>query len=217
MYISKKGSNNINCNQTERTTIFNSSDIANEFNSHFTSVAKQIEEKLIKPKHHYSKYLKNPNSNSIFIAPTNKIKNLRKDKSSGPSSIPIKFLELFQTSLSQPISLIANLSFSTGIFPANLKTANVIPIFKKDDHKSCDNYRPISLLSKISKIIERLMHSRLMTFLKANDVLYQRQFGFRHNHSTFHALSAITENIRQACDSGNFVGYSLIYRRLLIL
>ena len=54
--ISKKGSNNINCIQIGKNTITNSSVIANEFNTHFTSVAKQIEEKLIKPKHHYSKY-----------------------------------------------------------------------------------------------------------------------------------------------------------------
>ena len=127
--ISKKGSNNINCIQIRRTTISNSSDIANEFNRHFTLVAKQMEEKLIKPKHHYFKYLKNPNSNSFFIAPTNnkevlfEIKNLKKDKFSGPSSIPIKFLKLFHTPLSKPILLIDNLSFSTGIFPANLKTA----------------------------------------------------------------------------------------------
>ena len=155
--------------------------------------------------------MKNPNSNSFFITPTNneevlsEIKNLKKDKSSGPSSTPVKILKLFQTPLSKPISLIANLSFSTGIFPVNLKTANVIPIFKKDDHTSCNNYRPISLLSNISKIIERLIHSRLMTFLNANEILYKRQFGFRHNHSTTHALSAITEKIRQACDLGNFV------------
>ena len=93
--ISKKGSNNINCIQIGRTTISNSSDITNEFNGHFTSVAKQIEQKLTKPKHHYSKYLKNPSSNSFFIAPTNneevlpEIKNLKKGKSSGLSSIPV--------------------------------------------------------------------------------------------------------------------------------
>ena len=116
--------------------------------------------------------MKNPNRNSFSITPTNNaevlsgIKNLKKEKSSGPSSIPIKFLKLFQTPLSKPISLIANLSFSTGIFPANLKTANVIPIFKKDDHTSCNNYRPISLLSNISKIIERLYTQQLNDVLK---------------------------------------------------
>ena len=130
---------------------------------------------------------------------------------------------MFQTPISKPISLIANLSFSTGIFPTNLKTADVIPIFKKDDHTSCNNYRPISLLSNTSKIIERLIHSRLMTFLNANEILYKRHFRFRHNHSitqalsaitkkiiqpydhsTTQALSAITEKIRKGCDSGNF-------------
>ena len=68
---------------------------------------------------------------------------------------------------------------------------------------SYNNYRPISLFSNISKFIERLIHSRLMTFLRANEILFERQFGFRHNHSTNHAVLPITEKIRQACDSGN--------------
>ena len=154
--------------------------------------------------------MKNPNRNSFSITPTNNaevlsgIKNLKKEKSSGSSSIPIKFLKLFQTPLSKPTSLVANLSFSTGIFPINLKTTNVVPIFKKVDHTSCKNYRPTSLLSNISKIIEKLIHSRLMTFLNINEILYERQFGCRHNHSTTHALSAVSEKIRQACDSRNF-------------
>ena len=166
----------------EKNTITNSSDIPNEFNRHFTSVAKEIEEKLIKPKHYYSKYLKKPNSNSFFITPTNneevlsEIKNLKKDKFSQHSSIPVKILKLFQTPLSKPISLIANLSISTAIFPTNLKTANVIPIFKKGDHTSSNNYCPILSLSNISKIIERLIHSPLMMFLNTNEILYERLF-----------------------------------------
>ena len=73
-------------------------------------------------------------------------------KSPGPSSIPIKFLKLFQTTLNKPIALIANLLFSAGIFYANLKTAKVMPNFKEDDHTSCNNYRLISLLSDIIKL-----------------------------------------------------------------
>ena len=68
--ISKMGLNNINCIQIGKTTISNSFDIANEFNRHFTSSCQANRRKANKLKQHYSKYLKNPNSNSFFIAPT---------------------------------------------------------------------------------------------------------------------------------------------------
>ena len=94
---------------------------------YFTSVAKQIEEKLIKPKHQCSKYLQSANYNFFFITHTNnEVKNnlknnkdLKNNKSSGHSSIPITFLKLLQAAPSKPISLIVNLSFSAGISPAN--------------------------------------------------------------------------------------------------
>ena len=87
------------------------------------------------------------------------IKELKNNKSTGPSSIPSKFLKFFQTALSKPISFIANLSFSSGTFLNNLKFANVTPIFKKDNRTICNNYHPISLLSNTSKIIEKLIHT----------------------------------------------------------
>ena len=70
------------------------------------------------------------------------IKELSDSKSTGPASIPCKFLKLFQTALSKPISLVANLSFSTGGFSDNLKVANAILIFKKGDPTVYNNYRP---------------------------------------------------------------------------
>ena len=207
--ISKKRTTDITSLQIGNKTVKNSYEIASEFNKHFTSIGKQIEEKL-KNQNKYSEYLKNPNANSFFISPTNSdevlsvIKELKNNKSTGPSSIHSKLLKLFQTALSKPISLIANLSFSSGTFPDNLKIANVIPIFKKDDPTICNNYRPISLLPNISKIIEKLIHTRLTVFFKKSNILYERQFGFRPNHSTTHALLEITEKIKQACDSGKY-------------
>ena len=85
-----------------------------------------------------------------------KSKILKTNKSSGPSSISTKVLKLLETPLSEPLSLIANLSFETNTFPETLKQENVIQIFKKDDHKLCNKYGPFSLLSNIT---ERLVHT----------------------------------------------------------
>ena len=96
-----------------------------------------------------------------------------------------------------------NLSFTTGVFPSVLKTAKVVPVFKKDSKLDCSNYLPISLLLNIEKVLEKLMYKRLYTFLNKNNIIYNLQFGFRQQYSTSHALINITENIRKALDDGN--------------
>ena len=68
----------------------------------------------------------------------------------------------------------------TGVFPFMLKTAKVVPVFKKDLKLDYSNYCPISLLSNIEKILENLMYKRLYIFLSKNNVIYNLQFGFRH-------------------------------------
>ena len=82
-------------------------------------------------------------TNSNEVLPVTK--ELSNNKSIGPATVPSKFSKLFQTALSKPRSLIANLSFSTRNFPDNLKVANVIPIFKKDNRTICNNYHLISI------------------------------------------------------------------------
>ena len=91
----------------------------------------------------------------------------------------------------------------TGVFPSALKTAKVVPVFKKDSKLNYSNYRPISLLSNIEKILEKRMYKRLYTFFDYNNIIYDLQFGFRQQYSTSHALINITENIRKALDDGN--------------
>ena len=142
--ITKKSNSEINCIQVDNRSTKEPTKIANEFYDHLTTVVKKIEQKLIKPKFNFFKHLKNPNEQSFFINPTNaeevlyEIKNLKCSKSTGPCSIPLKLLKLFQKVLSKPIVMIANISFSSRTFPTTLKTANVIPIFKKDDHTICN-------------------------------------------------------------------------------
>ena len=81
-----------------------------------------------------------------------------------------------------------NLSFTTGVSPSVIKTEKVVPVFKKDSKLDYRNYRPISLLSNIEKILEKLMYKRLYTFLNKNNVFHNLQFRFRQQYSTSHAL-----------------------------
>ena len=91
----------------------------------------------------------------------------------------------------------------TGVFPSVLKAVKVVPVFKKDSKLDYSNDLPISLLSNIEKILEKLVYKRLYTFPNRNNVIYKLQFGFRQQYSTSHALINITENIIKAIDDGN--------------
>ena len=132
------------------------------------------------------------------------ISNLKSGKASGPNSIPTAVLKHLNNEISVVLCNLFNLSFSTGVFPDVLKISSVLPLFKKGSKLNCGNYRPISLLSNISKLLEKLMYSRLYNFLTIYNCLSELQFGFRSQHSTSHALVCITEKIREALDTGNF-------------
>ena len=189
--------------------ITNPYDIANTFNNYFASIA-ETTKKSIKYSHkHFSDYLSNESSSTIFLQPTDKeeianiISSLNSNKTSGPNSIPYRVLFLLKNEISKQLADLFNLSFMTGVFPSVLKTAKVVPVFKKDSKLNYSNYRPISLLSNIEKILEKLMYKRLCAFLDYNNIIYDLQFGFRQQYSTSHALINITENIRKALDDGN--------------
>jgi hypothetical protein len=86
-----------------------------------------------------------------------------------------------------------------------LKLAKIVPLFKSGDSQQISNYRPVSILSLFSKIVEKLMYNRLYSFIEKNDILYKYQFGFREKHSTNLALITLTDKILSAIDKGNIV------------
>ena len=187
------------------------SDIAECFNSFFTNIGNSVEEKIPKTDVSFSTFLKNKPDNSLFLEPVSEnevidmIKNLNSSKASGPSSIPTNILKIFSDSLAKPLAHIINHSFSEGVFPSALKLASICPIFKKKEKDKCENYRPISLLSNISKLFERAMHSRVYDFFEKYKLLYKNQFGFRKKHSTNHAILNIVEDIRKSLNINAFV------------
>ncbi|XP_045463813.1 uncharacterized protein LOC123673371 [Harmonia axyridis] len=98
-----------------------------------------------------------------------------------------------------------NQCLEQGIFPEVLKFARVIPVYKNGKEDECTNYRPISILPTISKILEEILKRRLLEFLDRSRVLDQNQHGFRSGKSTMTALVALMENIVEAVDEGRLV------------
>ena len=126
----------------------------------------------------FSEYLKHQCNNSIFIQPTdskeiaNIISSLNINKACGPFSIPNKILILLKQDISIQLADLFNLSFSSGSFPSTLKTAKVVSGFKKGSKLDCCNYRPISLLSNVERILEKLMYKQVYYFLTENNIIY---------------------------------------------
>ena len=206
---------NVNKNQPSSMLInkslkTNPTEIAEGFNTYFSSIAEELLPKPTPGTKHYSDYLSDRvNRNFIFesadaLEVINIINSLDSSKGSGPYSIPSNILKSLKANLCHPLTSIINMSFATGVYPDLLKIAKVMPIFKKGDKLSVSNYRPISLLSNINKIFEKLVYSRLYLFLELHNCIYELQFGFRAKHSTQHALASLTELVRLALDEGSF-------------
>ena len=177
------------------------------FNDYFSSVADKIlKNRKYEGRNSYRDFLTNSLPNSFVIRDKleveHLISSLNKRKSVGPNSIPTDILVMLKPDISITLSKNFNLSLSTGVFPNKLKISKTIPVFKKGDHHLTSNYRPISLLSNINKILEKIMFNRTYEFLEKYKCIYNLQFGFRKKYSTEHALIKITESIRSALDNG---------------
>ena len=172
---------NINCIETkgkkDTITITDKKQIANTFNKYFTNVAgKILKTRKFDGNKSYDSYLCNHN-NRFRITPTNPseiediIKKLNPRKGTGPNSIPSFLLRKLSSILAFPISNLCNRSLEYGIFPEILKLAQVIPIHKKESKLDVSNYRPISLLSNINKIFEKVMCLRIRNHLERSNLL----------------------------------------------
>ena len=118
------------------------------------------------------------------------------------------------------LSVIINQSLNTGIFPKQLKIAKVIPLFKKREETSIENYRPISLPSSISKVFERVVFNQVYQYLDVDNLLFDSQYGFRKQHSTELAALELVDRIHKSMSNGQ-IPVSIFYprrlKRLIIL
>ena len=130
-------------------------------------------------------------------------KLLQDKKTPDHNGISSNFLKKIIFNIAKPLHHILQQSFEKGIVPSQLKIAKVIPIFKNGDRCNMDNYRPISLLSCFSKIIEKIVAIRLTSFLTENNILSEWQFGFRSQHSTVHPMVHFTNFLSNAFNQKN--------------
>ena len=168
----------------EGSFLTNKKDIANHFNNYFCNIGKKLQNNVPTTNKNYKNYLTNQNLNSFFISPVSEdellkvIHTINNRKAKGIYDIPANIFKRSFNQIKNPLLSLLNMSFSQGIFPDIFKIAKVIPLYKKQDRYLTENYRPISLLSYISKIFEKLMKKRLCSFLNKYNILYDLQFGF---------------------------------------
>ena len=199
--------------------------IANHFNTFFTTVAAQLAQNLPHPFNKYStntstfrEYYRNkgivPNALRLQAVTERytfkELKRLNPYKSTGPDNIPAKFLKDGAKEIAGPLTHIINLSISTESIPNELKEAMVTPLFKKGDKLEVSNYRPVSILCIVSKILERAIYSQVEQHLKENNILFMFQSGFRDSYSTDTCLIHLTDFIRSQMAKGNYVGMVLL-------
>ena len=178
-------------------------DIANHLGSYFATVGTNFANAIKSPNTKVSSYTGKiiQNQKSLFLTPTtsieisNLIGDLPNKSSSGFDQINNKLLKTIKLEISKPLEIIFNESLTSGIFPEIMKMAEVIPLYKGKCKLEPGNYRPISLLLTMSKILEKLIYKRTYAFLNENNQIYHSQYGFRSKHSCKNAVGDLVSQI----------------------
>ena len=140
--------------------------------------------------------------NSFFLEPivqeevVNYIRAMNPSKSTGRHGIPAKFIKMSGSVIAPVLTNIFNACLSTGYFPKVLKTAEVVPIFKKGERELCSNYRSISILNSFAKLFEKCLLDQLNNYFVSNNLISPNQYGFKKNCSTNEAVSDIYNKLQ---------------------
>ena len=175
--------------------------ISENFNNFFANIGHNIAKDITKKSEPEFNIV---NNNSIFLTKIDKTEIskiiMSLNKASGVDKISAAVLKLIATYVTSPLTYVLNLCVDKGYWPISLKKSEIIPIFKGGDKHDMTNYRPISLISNIAKIFERLIYNRLVNFFEKNNILANNQFGFIGKRGTNDALIKVSEFIYENID-----------------
>ena len=180
---------------------------ANHYNDYFATVGSEIQNKLnVKDKE-----VKTDTTGFSFTPETEEniiklIDRIRNDVAVGVDGINARVLKDGKAIIAPLLTKIINLGYKTNEFPDQLKVAVIKPIHKKDCHNTPANYRPISILSVISKVFERSAVDQLVKYLEEYNILSGSQHAYRKGHSTITSLAEVTNKIYASLDKGLIVG-----------
>lgn len=138
------------------------------------------------------------------------LEKLNISKSTGLDGIPSRFLKDGAQVLVKPITFIINLSINSGTVPIDMKQARVCPIYKKNSRLDVGNYRPVSILIVVSKILERAVYNQMEYYLNKNNLLYELQSGFRSKYSTDTCLIHLLDHIKSQTAQGLYTGMIML-------
>jgi hypothetical protein len=223
--IINRESGKISSNKPDIKLNWNSEDIAHPqsvdelFNSYYSKISEELVKRngsrMTNP---ISQHVKmKVNTNTMFLSPITEnevqkaAKALKNKLSAGIDEIPDCVVKQCIKVLKRPSTNIYNASLESGIFTYQLKVAKVILLYKKGDRKDIGNYKPTTLLSVFSKLLEKLLYNSVISFIEQNKIITEAQHGFRIKRSTETALQFFIESIQEAIERkmnpiGNFFG-----------
>lgn len=179
----------------------------NDINFYFANVGKFLAEKNSGSYSSQEFQIINPNITSMVLLPTDMeeieslILSLKRDCAVGWDNISSSILKDNINIFVPPLTFIFNLCIAEGVFPLALKKSVIHPIYKSGDKSCVNNYRPISVLPALSKIMERIMNKRLVNYLEQNHLLSSCQYGFRCSKSTTDAVNDFTNYVVDKLDA----------------
>ena len=210
-FIGRSGRCQIPCQSFVRNgaSITDDQDIAESFCEFYSEIGSDLASKIEAPTSgSFKDYLGPSPRGSLYLRETDAMEiesiclDLDPSKGPGHDGFSPSVIRHVASEMSVPLSRLINVCLEAGHFPEFLKVARVTPVFKADDPTQVGNYRPISVLSVFSKIFERVIQGRLLSYLNKEGSILGSQYGFRRGHSTDMAILDMVESIRKAWEKG---------------